>query len=67
MLFRSGGYRLVDVEYYGTVILGMMKIVSCDYDWNVIAILVPVTKSELIGEGVWSEVLIFGRGMDAMR
>jgi len=24
-----------------------------------------VTKSELIGEGAWSEVLIFGRGMDA--
>jgi len=23
------------------------------------------SKSELIGEGVWSEVLIFGRGMDA--
>jgi len=28
--------------------------------------LVPVAKSELIEEGVWSEVLIIGRGMDAM-
>jgi len=34
-------------------------------EYRVIAILVPVAKSELIGEGVWSEVLMFGRGMDA--
>jgi hypothetical protein len=33
-------------------------------EYHVTAILVPVTKSELIEEGRWSEVLIFGRGMD---
>ena len=32
-----------------------------------IAIVVPVTKSELIEEDVWSEVLILGGGMNAMR
>jgi hypothetical protein len=36
-------------------------------EYHAIAILVPITKSELIEEGVWSVVLIFGRGMDAMR
>ena len=34
-------------------------------EFHVTAILVPVTKLELTEEGVWSEVLIFGRGMDA--
>jgi len=34
-------------------------------EYHVIAILVPVTKSELTEEGVYSDVLILGRGMDA--
>ena len=36
-------------------------------EYHAIAILVPVTKSELIEEDVWSDVLILGHGMDAMR
>ena len=36
-------------------------------EYHVIAILVPVTKSELIEEHVWLEVPIFGHGMDAMQ
>ena len=34
-------------------------------EYHAIAILVPVTKSELIEEGVWLDVMIFGHGMDA--
>ena len=36
-------------------------------EYHVIAILEPVTKSEPIEDSVCSEVLVFGRGMDAMR
>jgi hypothetical protein len=58
---------LARVGYYGAVNIGHDEDLEVwlYLEYHVRAILVPVTKSELIEEGLWSEVLIFGRGMDA--
>ena len=64
---RVGGYSLARVGYCGGVNIGHGEDLEpwLTLECHVIAILVPVTKSELIEEGLWSEVLIFGRGMDS--
>jgi len=67
MIVLGGGDRLARVGYCGAVNIGH----DDDHDlwlyleYRVVAILVPLTKSELIEEGVWSAILIFGRGMEA--
>ena len=60
------GYRLAHVGYCGAVNIGHDEDLELwlYLEYQVTAILVPVTKSELTEEGTWSEVLIFGRGMD---
>ena len=70
VFLRGGGdYSLVSVGFCGAVSIGYAENLELwlQFKYHVIAILVPVTKSELIEESVWLEVLIFGREMDAMR
>jgi len=63
----GGSYCLVHGGFFGAVNIGHGEDLEpwLTLQCHVIAILVPVTKSELIEEGLWSEVLIFGRGMDS--
>jgi len=58
----GGDYHLVHVGFCGAVNIGHDEDLELwlQLEYRVIASLVPVAKSELIGEGVWSEVLILG-------